>query len=172
MLSGAMRTAFRFRLYPSSKQEVRMLRGLETSRRLWNDALAHRKRRWENERKSTSYKLQASILTSERGKDKLLDELYSQTGQDVLRRLDKAFKSFFARRSGYPKFKKVRQSGSTTYPQAYNGSVKIDMGRGRLFLSKIGNVRTVFHRPLPRAARLKTCTVIRERDGKWFASLI
>jgi len=149
-----------------------MLRALEASRRLWNDALAHRKLRWEKERRSTSYNLQASILTSEREEDVLLAGLYSQTGQDVLRRVDSAFKSFFAHRARYPKFKQFNQSGSFTYPQAYNGSVKPDIARKRLFLSKIGNIRTVFHRSLPKDARLKTCTVIREPDGKWFASLI
>ncbi len=167
-----MSVAFRFRLYPSSNQETRMLRSLEASRRLWNDALAHRKARWENGRKSTSYNLQASIFTSEREQDVLLGALYSQTGQDVLRRLDKAFKSFFANRSGYPKFKKFCEAGSFTYPQAYNGSVKPDIVRNRLFLSKIGNVRTVFHRPPLKDSRLKTCTVVREVDGKWFASLV
>ncbi len=165
-----MRNAFRFRLYPSNDQETRMLRTLEASRRLWNDALAHRKGRWENDRQSTSCKLQASIFTRER--DVLLGVLYSQVGQDVLRRLDKAFKSFFARRVRYPKFKKLGRVGSFTYPQAYNGSVKPDVLRKRLFLSKIGNVRVVFHRPLPRDSRLKICTLMREADGKWFASLV
>ncbi|TLX93830.1 MAG: hypothetical protein E6K96_08980 [Thaumarchaeota archaeon] len=35
--------AFRFRLYPNHKQERRLLRMMEASRRLWNDALAHRR---------------------------------------------------------------------------------------------------------------------------------
>jgi putative transposase len=164
--------AFRFRLYPSSVQEARMLLALEASRRLWNEALAHRKTRWENGRQSTSYNLQASLLTFEREEDALLGSLYSQTGQDVLRRLDRAFKSFFAHRARHPKFKKFSQSGSITYPQAYNGSVRPDIERKRLFLSKIGNIRAVFHRSLPTDSRLKTCTVIREPDGKWFASLV
>ena len=69
-----------------------MLRTLEASRRLWNDALEHRKARWENSRQSTSYNLQASILTSEREVDALLGGLHSQVGQDVLRRLDRAFR--------------------------------------------------------------------------------
>src|SRR5437016_154573 len=90
-----MRSAFRFRLYPNRKQEARMLRALEAARRLWNDALAHRKRRWENERQATSYTLQSWILTGEREQDVLLGELYSQAGQDVLRRLERAFRSFF-----------------------------------------------------------------------------
>jgi putative transposase len=98
--------------------------------------------------------------------------LYSQAGQDVLRRLDRAFNSFFAHRARYPRFKKLPKSGSFTYPQAYHGSVKPDVVRKRLFLSKVGNVRVVFHRPLPKDSELKTCTIVREPDGKWFASLV
>ena len=149
-----------------------MLRALETTGRLWNKALVQRKMRWENDRHATSYSLQAWILTAEREQDVLLRELYSQLGQDVLRRLDRAFKSFFEHRTKYPRFKKFRRSGSFTYPQAYNGSVKLDVVRNRLFLSKVGNIRVVFHRSVPKDSRLKTCTIVREPDGKWFASLV
>ncbi len=167
-----MRSALRFRLYPSHEQEARMVCTLDSSRRLWNDALRHRRDRWQEERRSTSYSLQASILTVERREDAKLSGLYAQVAQDVLKRLDKAFQAFFKHKSRYPRFKKHSETGSFTYPQAYNGSAKPDATRRRLFLSKIGNVRTVFHRPLPKDALLKTCTVNREPDGKWFASLV
>jgi len=98
--------------------------------------------------------------------------MHSQVAQDVLHRLDRAFRRFFRHQSKYPRFKKFSSSGSFTYPQGYNGSVKPDPLRRRLFLSKIGNVQAVFHRPLPKYSRLKICTVIREPDGKWFASLV
>ena len=58
-----MKSAFRFRIYPNRKQERRLLMMVEAGRRLWNDALAHRKRRWEEKRLSTSYSQQCSILT-------------------------------------------------------------------------------------------------------------
>ncbi|HYR03923.1 MAG TPA: transposase [Nitrososphaerales archaeon] len=171
-IGGSVRAAFRFRLYPSRKQEVRMLRALEAARKLWNDALGHRKQRWNEKRLPTSYVQQCSILTAQRRADPELAELYAQSAQEVLHRLDKAFKSFFEHRACYPRFKKFRQTGSFTYPQAYNGSVKPDIVRKRLFVSKIGNLRVVFHRPLPRASLLKTCTVSREPNWMWFASLV
>ena len=145
---------------------------LEASRKLWNEALAHRQGRWQEHRQSTSYNLQQRILTVERHSDPLLGKLYSQSAQDVLHRLDKAFGAFFAGRSSYPKFKKFSHSGSLTYPQAYNGSVKPDARRKRLFVSKVGNIRTIFHRPLPSGARLNTCNIVREPGGRWFASLV
>ena len=161
-----MKTAFRFRLYPDREQSKKMSRMIEAACRLWNDALAHRKWRWEGQRLSTSYSQQCWILTAERKADPLLGGLYSQSGQEVLRRLDRAFEAFFEGRSRHPRFKGFSRSGSFTYPPAYNGSVKPDVPRKRLFLSKVGNVRAVFHRPLPRDSRMKTCTVVREPDGE------
>jgi putative transposase len=149
-----------------------MSSALEASRRLWNDALGHRKERWDDGRRATSYGLQQWILAEARHFDPELGALHSQTAQAVLRRLDRAFKAFFEHRAGYPRFKKRSSSGSFTYPQAYNGSVKPDVVRRRLYLSKVGNVPVVFHRPIPKDSRMKTCTVIREPDGKWFASMV
>src|SRR2546425_4199946 len=111
MLAG-MKIAFRFRLYPNHKQEERLRRMIEAGRRLWNDALAHRRRRWDEERLSTSYSQQCWILTAERRVDELLGELCAQAGQEMLKRLERAFKAFFEGRAGYPKFKKFSESGS------------------------------------------------------------
>ncbi len=149
-----------------------MFATLEGCRRLWNDALAHRKRRWEEERKTTSYAHQQWILTAVRHSDPELRSAYSQVAQDVLHRLDRAFKAFFERKARYPNFMKQTSSGSFTYPQAYNGSAKPDPPRKRIYLSKIGNVRAVFHRSLPRNSILKTCTVVREPCGEWYGSLV
>jgi putative transposase len=171
-LPGGMKTAFRFRLYPNHKQERKLLRMVEAGRRLWNDALAHRKRRWEEKRLSTSYNQQCLILTAERQADPLLGELHSQAGQEILKRLDRAFKAFYEGGARYPKFKKFSKSGSFTYPQGYNGSAKPDAVLKRLFLSKVGNVKAVLHRGVPTSEKLKTCTVVREPNGEWYASLV
>lgn len=166
-----MKTAFRFRMYQNHKQEQRLLRMIEAGQRLWNDALAHRKHGWEEQQLSTSYGQQSRLLTRERQTDPLLRELYAQAGQEILRRLARAFEAFFENKARYPRFKKFSGSGSFTYPQAYNGSVKPDAVRKRLFLSKAGDVKVVFHRPLPQE-RLKTCTAVRESNGEWYVCLV
>ena len=149
-----------------------MLTTVEACRHLWNDALSHRKWRWEEERKSTSYSLQQWILTAVRNANPELRQVHSQVAQDVLHRLDRAFRAFFNHTSRYPKFKKYKEYGSFTYPQAYNGSARPDILRKRLYLSKVGNIKAVFHRPIPKDAMLKTCTVTRESCGEWYASLV
>jgi putative transposase len=112
------------------------------------------------------------MLTSEFKAEKQLASLHSQVAQDALHRLDRAFRGFFKKERGYPRFKKFRSYGSFAYPQPYNGSAKLNARDNRIFLSKIGNVRIVVHRRVPSGRRLKTCTIILEPDGRWFASLI
>jgi putative transposase len=164
------RRVFRFRLYPSLEQEKRMFHIIETCRRLWNDALSHRRNRWEKEKSSTSYNMQQWILTGERKRDPELCELYSQVAQDFLHRLDNAFKSFFDHVSKSPKFKPFRQDGSFTYPQAYNGGVYLD--GGQIHFSKVGDVPIVIHRQAPVDGKLKICTVRREACGERYAILV
>ena len=161
-------TAFKFRLYPEPEQDKALSEMLEAARKLWNLALAHRRWRWEKFRQSTTYNLQQWILTEERKHDPELATLYSQAAQDVLHRLDKAFKAFFKGVAGHPKFKVFNGAGSITYPQAYNGCIKLE--HQRLNVSKIGRIPVVAHRDVPESG-LKTCTIEREADGSWYAVL-
>ena len=165
------RVAFKFRIYPTKKQERRMLATLETCRLLWNDALEDRVERWRLEKKSTSYGDQSATLTATKMYSPELRAVYSQALQATLKGLDGAFKKFFRHEAGHPKFKKPGECRSLTYPQAYNGSVKADLVRKRLRLSMVGGVRAVFHRDFP-SAGMKTCCIRRDPDGRWHASLI
>ena len=51
--TGTSGAVFRFRMYPTSKQEERMFSFVEAGRRLWNMALEHRNWRWEKFRQPT-----------------------------------------------------------------------------------------------------------------------
>ena len=87
--------------------------------------------------------------------------------QDVIRRVDKAFKNFFRRVKagdtlGYPRFKSARRYDSFTYPQS--GFCITD--NKKLKLSKIGDVKIKLHRPIE--GEIKTLTIRRQADG-WFA---
>lgn len=161
---------FKFRLYPDEAQEKHLLAWVETCRRLWNDALAQRKERYEQHGQSTNYYDQCAELTSIRKHNEFVADLYSHVAQDAIRRLEKAFTAFFKGDARYPKFKSFREHGSFTYPDAYNGSVKL--GEKKIYLSKIGYVPIVAHREVPPRGILKTCTVKREADHRWYAILL
>ena len=89
--------------------------------------------------------------------------------QDVVHRVDLAFKAFFDRvksgdTPGFPRLKGECQYDSITFTQNDSFSVSDSTIR----LAKIGQVKAKLHRrPW---GELKTCTVCRI-NGKWFASL-
>jgi putative transposase len=164
-----MKTAYKFRMYPTKQQETQLDLTLETCRHLYNTALADRKNCYELEGISRSYKDQSVTLTSEKKEGKW-QHVFSQVSQDVLRRVDKAFKSFFRRvkagdKPGYPRFKGEGWYKSFTYPQA---GFKLE--GSKLALSKIGSVRIFRHREVE--GKIKTCTIKKDKLGHWYAILV
>lgn len=98
-----------------------------------------------------------------------LKAVYSQVLQDVVHRVDLAFKTFFDRVAkgdtpGFPRLKGEGQYDSITFTQ--NDSFKV--GDSTVRLAKIGQVKAKLHRKP--WGELKTCTV-RRINGKWFACL-
>jgi putative transposase len=117
-----------------------------------------------------------SVSSSEQKRDlpELKDEIreeyqniHSQVLQDVLLRLERAFKAFFRRvkageNPGYPRFQGRNRYDSFTYPQG-GYSLTHD---NRLCLSKIGSIKVKCHRQLE--GTIKTCT-IKHEAGQWYA---
>jgi len=155
------RKTFKYRMYPTRKQNIILLYILSTCRHLYNEMLADRKNAYDRCGIGLTYYQQAEQL-------KYLDlGIYSQVAQDVLRRLDKAFKAFFRRvkngeTPGYPRFKGYGRYDSFTYPQS---GFKI-LEDGRLKLSKIGVIRMFMHREI--TGKIKTCAIRRDGD-QWYA---
>jgi putative transposase len=162
-----MRKAFKYRLYPTKEQARTLFWTLTRCRELYNAALSERRDAYRMAGKSISYYEQKRDLPEIKG---LLREEYqqihSQVLQDVLLRLDRAFKAFFRRvangeKPGYPRFQGRNRYNSFTYPQGgYALSEK------RVTLSKIGSIKIKLHRPIE--GSIKTCT-IKYDAGQWYA---
>ena len=164
-----MKTAYKFRMYPNKQQQAMLDVTLETCRHLYNTALADRKNCYELEGISRSYEDQAATLTLEKKEGKW-QGVFSQVSQDVLKRVDKAFKAFFRRvkagdKPGYPRFKGEGWYKSFTYPQ-----VGFKIEGSKLVLSKIGSIRIFKHREVE--GKIKTCTIKKDHLGHWYATLV
>jgi putative transposase len=137
---GPIKNAYKFRLYPTKSQISKLDLTIEVCRRVYNMALEDRKVSYETECISRWYEDQSALLTAEKKINLNPKAVFSQVLQDVLRRLDKAFKSFFRRvkagdNPGYPRFKGLGRYRSFTYPQ---GGFKLE--GSKLSLSKIGDI--------------------------------
>ena len=91
-----MRKTFKYRLYPTKAQAESLRVQLSEACRLYNAALQERIEAYATQRKSINYYDQAAQLTEIRAAGDLgLPNCHC--AQEVLRRLDKAFKAFFER---------------------------------------------------------------------------
>src|SRR4051812_46143353 len=103
------RKTFRFRLYPTKAQTNLLTGQLGEACRLYNAALQERRDAWRINRQSLNYYTQANQLKEIRANGDLSLANFS-TCQEVLRRVERTFKSFFRRikagqREGFPRFK-------------------------------------------------------------------
>lgn len=162
-----MLKAFKYRLYPNKTTEKKLYFVLNRCRELYNAGLQERKEAYRMAGVSRGYYDQAMQLPEI--KHDLRPE-YQEIGahvlQDVLRRLDKAFKAFFRRvaqgsEPGYPRFQGRNRYTSFTYPDG--AGWKLD-GQ-HLHLSKIGSLKVKMHRPIE--GKVKTCT-IKYEAGAWY----
>jgi putative transposase len=106
----AMLYSYVYRLYPNRQQTLGLESLLERHRELYNAALEERREAWRRARVSLNYFDQANQLKAIRTLRLDVAALNYSACQQTLRRLDKAYQSFFRRvRSGdtpgYPRFK-------------------------------------------------------------------
>jgi putative transposase len=156
-----MRKTFKYRLYPN-KAQTEALRGqLYEACRWYNAALQERREAYRTHRLSLNYYTQANQLKEIRDAGDLGLVNY-HCAQDVLKRLDKAFKAFFRRikhgqKPGFPRFKSSRRFDSITFPSHGDGNKLLER---HLRIRGVGNVKIKLHRPLK--GNIKTVTVKRE----------
>ena len=160
---------FQYRIYPTGNQEKQMNSILIVCMRLWNYFLDQKSTTYKTTKKSISCFTQIKEIPKLAIKDPSIKEVYSQTMQEVPRRLDKAFQAFFRRCKsgetvGFPRFKHKDRYNSFTYPQN-NGSFKLTED-GKIYLSKIGCVKIEYHREAK--GIWKTCTIKKTCTGKWY----
>src|SRR3990167_1683759 len=133
---------FRYRIYPSGKQEVRMNKSISDCCFIYNKLL---------ETKINAYKTDKTNL-SQFDMNKIAKDIdvpiHSQVKQNISKRINDAFNHFFRRvkekkgKVGFPRFKNLNRYKSITFPQR---GFKFVSER-KLFVSKIGNLPIIIDR--------------------------
>lgn len=164
--------SFKYRIYPTKSQETKLDRQLDECRWLYNQLLENRKTSWEKDLKSVSMYDQINTIPTLKKEKPDLKNVHSQVLQNVAVRIDLAFKAFFRRvksgeNPGYPRFRGKDRYDSMTYPQYGNGAKINDVGN--LQLSKVGEVKMVYHRLIEGTP--KSITIRKSRTGKWYATI-
>jgi putative transposase len=161
------RRAYKFRLKPTKEMEHKFTCLSGQSRFVWNKALAWNKDRLNRKLGMIFYNEMAFWLTIWKSSEEysFLKESHSQSLQQSLKDLDKAFKDAFDKKQPgkrFPRFKKREDNQSFRYPQGF----KLD--NRRIFLPKLGWVN--FFKSQEIAGTAKNVTVS-QRAGKWYVSI-
>jgi putative transposase len=130
--------------------------------------LATKKAHFEEHGKSLSrFELQKQMVVSKKTTKVWLAEVNSQTLLAALANLDVAFRNFFRKNAGYPRFKSKKDSGqSFQCPQ----HVFVDREKGIITLPKIRGIKAKIHRSFE--GNIKTCTISKTAAGHYYIAIL
>ena len=151
---------YKYKLKPTKGQQRQFVDWLGTCRFIHNIALEYKTVMYQEHDMSLSkYDLIKELTSVKKTKDfEWIKQVNSQVLQQVIIRLDKAFKSFF-NGAGYPKFAKKYFYKSFTIPQ------HIKHINGKFKLPKLGLLNYFKNQTLE--GTIKQATIIKEVDG-WY----
>ena len=173
--SGAVLVQYRYRLRPTPGQQMALGRAFGCARVVYNDALRLREQCHAAGEKVSNSEVQRRVITLAKltpGRAWLADVpsvALVQACNDSRRAYQNWFDSLSGvrkgRRIGHPMFR--RKHGRQSVRLTRNG---FRLRGQRLYVAKVGEIAVRWSRPLPSAP--SSVTVIREPDGRYYASFV
>lgn len=173
--NNSMKARYQYRIYPTPAQQTELAKLFGCCRVVWNDALGLIKATPQGEKWPSSAELQKICITQAKKTEERewLAGVSNIPLQQSIQDLGVAFKNFFdsrkgkrkGRRVGFPRFKQKLNQQSARYRKG-GFSIKA----GKVYLAKIGDVKTKWSRPLP--SEPSSVTVIKDCAGRYFLSFV
>ncbi|NEQ88337.1 MAG: transposase, partial [Moorea sp. SIO2I5] len=177
-----MRSAYQYRLRLTKSQTAKVEKWLDMLRHQYNYLLADRFNWFEqnrcpinscplvcylpNLRNNPDYFSQKRTLPQLKKDRPWYSDIHAHVLQDCVKRVDLAFKRYLkedssGRKSGRPRFKSKNRYKSFTFPSLSKNPINGNI----LTLPKFGEVKMIYHRPIPEGFKIKTATITRKVDG-------
>ena len=154
--------AYKFRLYPNLEQKIFFEKTFGCSRFIWNQMLADRIAYYEETGKTLR-----NTPAQYKNEFPWLKEVDSLALANAQLNLDKAYKSFFQSKLGFPNFKS-KKSAQSYKTNSQKGLISILDGKVKL--PKIGWVKVKAHRQ-PKGL-IKNATISKTATGKYYISIL
>lgn len=166
-----MKARYQYRIYPTDQQKQSLAQLFGCVRVVWNDALASSKESGKYPGINVlSSQLTLSKKTTER---EWLNDVSSVPLQQALQDLDVAYRNFFKSIKGErkgPKVKPPRFKKKTSQQSARFAKTAFKLKAAKVYLAKIGDLKTRWSRPLP--SDPSSVTVIKDCAGRYFLSFV
>jgi len=171
-----MKARYQYRIYPTTKQQIELTKLFGCCRVVWNDALALIKSIPKGEKWPSNAELQKICITQAKKTEgrEWLAAVSNIPLQQSIQDLGVAFKNCFEYRQGkrkgqgrvgFPRFKKKLNQQSARFRKG-GFSIKA----AKVYLAKIGEIKTKWSRPLP--SEPSSVTVIKDCAGRYFLSFV
>ncbi len=164
-----MRRTYLYRAKISKQTEANCNHWLGLCCNIYNQSLEQRIKAYKEEGKSISVYNQMKQLPALRKYSPEFKAVGSQVLQDVIQRVDRAYKAFFRRvkdkngKAGFPRFKSTNRYDSFALKQT---GWKLE---GRyLYIKNVGRFKLFFSRHIE--GKIKTITIRRTSTDKWFVA--
>lgn len=154
--------AYKFRLYPNVKQEIRIAETFGCVRQFWNHCVDS----WNKKEKPNS------AITFRNSDDKkymsdVSAAAIQQKERDFLEFKNQRFAKTRKKQLGSPKFKSKRDKQSFRLPNQ-----KFKIYNNKIRLEKIGWIKIVLDRDFPENSRFLSVTISKNKAGQYFASVL
>lgn len=167
-----MKLRYQYRIYPTQNQQTKLAKLFGCCRVVWNDALAFVK---QSQKFPKNSDLQKICITQAKQTEQRswLKEVSNIPLQQSVADLGVAIKNYFDSRNGkrkgaamgFPRFKK-KDNRQTARFRKGGFSIK----NGKVYLAKIGHLKTKWSRPLP--SEPSSVTIIKDRRHRYFLSFV
>ena len=160
--------ALRLRALPSLQQRDKIDTTIGCCRFVKNHMIERNRKIYDRRKEHLSYNAMQDLLPVMKGYLPWLKEADSQALKYACRQVDDAYRRFFKKLGGYPRFKSKRAAvqGYTT-----TNASSIRCAPGRVKLPCLGWVQVRDSRTLPDGAKICRATVIRDH-GQYYVSII
>jgi putative transposase len=157
--------AYKYQIKTNGTQERQLRQFAGSCRFVWNKSLALQQERREQGEKKLGYSdLCKTLVAWKTGEAGFLKETPSQSLQQCLKDLERAYTNFFQKRADFPQFKKRGKHDSFRFPQGF----KLDQPNSRIFLPKFGWIHYRNSRIMEGTAKNVT---VSQSGGHWYISI-
>ncbi|MDI3208321.1 transposase [Pseudarthrobacter sp. AL07] len=167
--------SYKFRMYPTSKQDDLLRVMLDDHRFLYNAALQERRDAWTRSRVGIRFVDQDAQLKHIRAFDPDYARWSAAAETQTLRRLDKAFQAFFRRVKaggkppGYPRFKGAGYFDTVDHRNGLGATWDSHPTQSRVYFKGVGHVKVRQHRAV--VARRITRIAVKREGRHWYVVL-
>lgn len=155
---------YKYRIYPTKKQETLLIKHFGCVRFVWNYFLNEKKEHYLKTKGNLTYYDNSKQLTLLKKEKEWLKECNSQSLQVSLKHLDNAYKMFFRKTHNFPNFKSKDAKQSFTIPQYF----KLKDKKIHFFKFKEG-IKVKEHRKLE--GKFVIATLSRTTTNKYYISI-